>query len=345
MNGGRVGVIERLRDLKKRAFPRGVRRWGTGQAARVFDRTTERDLVRCFEALEIPAGAVVCVHAAMSGFGYLPGGFASVFTALQKAAAGCTAMMPSFPFSDSTLQYLERDPVFERDTTPSQSGALSEAFRKMAGVCRGYHPTHPCLALGPQAAALIAGSENSPTPFGDNSTYGRYSRLPNAVLLLLHTNSTSHVHRLQELVEWPNLFLPGTVPARGCDASGAVRTYQVRIHRPRLPLYPVVPGATGEPRYLWLPDYVLQFPAARREKIFAGLAGTNAVEMLATRQDALQRNGTLKVAACGSGEVMAVDLQRWQARMCEDLRTSFAQWREAYSLEALTEAERKGQLK
>jgi aminoglycoside 3-N-acetyltransferase len=333
-----------MRELKQRAFPKGMRRWGARQTARVLDRTGERDFIRCFGALQIPAGSVVCVHAAMSGFGFLPDGLTSVLSALQKAVPDCTAMMPSFPFSNSTLQYLERDPVFERDTTPSLSGALSEAFRRMPGVVRGYHPTHPCLAFGPQAAALIDGSEHSPTPFGENSTYGRYSRLPNAVLLLLHTNSTSHVHRLQELVEWPNLFLPGTVPARGYDASGAVRTYQVHIHRPRLPLYPVVPGAAGEPGYLWLPDYVLQFPAARREKILARLAGTEAAEMLAARQEALKRDGTLRIAPCGPGEVMVVDLQRWQARMCDDLRRSFAQWQEAYSLEALMEAERKGLL-
>ncbi len=334
-----------LAGAKRRLFPKGVRRWGEFQKARVLERTREADFVRCFESLDMPDEAVICIHAAMSGFGYLTHGMESVFRAVDEAVHDATVMMPSFPFSETTQSYLRDDPLFDRETTPSRSGALSEAFRTMPGVVRGYHPTHPCLAFGPRAHDLIDGSEDCITPFGDDSTYGRYSRMPNAVLLLLHTNSTSHVHRLQELVNWPNLFLPGTAPARGRDPFGAARTYHVNVHRPRLPLYATVDGGRGEPRYLWLPDYVLQFPSARREKILGQLSGTPAADLLDARQKDLIASGVLRVARCGPGEVMAIDLGSWQARMCADLTRSFGEWAAAYSLEALTDADRMGLLR
>ena len=334
-----------LARVKARFFPNGVRRWTEFQRARVLERTSEADFAACFRSLEIPPGAVVCIHAAMSGFGYLCDGMQSVFTALQKTVPDVTLVMPSFPFNGSTVEYLQGEPVFDRARTPSQSGALSETLRKMPGVQRGLHPTHACLALGPRGQELIDGTEESLTPFGDDSTYGRYSRLPNAVLLLLHTNSTSHVHRLQELVAWPNLFLPGAARARGYDASRRIRTYEVRVHRPRLPLFPVVDAGRGERRYLWLPDYAVQFPTAKREQILARLADTPAADLLVTRQRELLDTGVFRVARCGPGEVMAIDLAPWQARMCADLRRSFEDWREAYSLEALSEADRKGLLR
>jgi len=344
LNGGRVRSLEWLRAAKQRAFPKGVRRWAAAQRARVLDRTSERDFRRCFEKLKIAPGSVICVHAAMSGFGYLADGMASVFSALRTAVPDCTVVMPSFPFGDSTAAYLQSDPVFDRDATPSQSGALSEVFRRLPDVRRGYHPTHACLALGPQADSLIDGTEWSRTPFGDDSTYGRYSRLPNTVLLLLHTNSTSHVHRLQELVSWPNLFLPGLVPARGYDSSRQVRTYEVCIHRPRLPLYAVLPATRGDITYLWLPDYAVQFPAECRQRVLARLGDSRATDLLTARQESFVSAGIMTTARCGHGEVMAIDLQPWQTRLCDDLRQSFAEWPDAYSLERLTDAGEKGLL-
>jgi aminoglycoside N3'-acetyltransferase len=345
MKSNQMGPVDRLLATKQRVFPKGVRRWIAHQAARVTTRTSERDFVRCFDKLQIAPGSVICVHAAMSGFGYLPDGIESVFSALQAAVPGCTIMMPSFPFAETMLKYLQADQVFDPLRTPSASGRLSETLRLQPGARRGYHPTHACVALGPRASELLDGAEWSPTPFGDDSTYGRFSRLPEAVLLLLHTNSTSHVHRLQELVEWPYLFLEGSMPARAVGRDGGVRTFQVRVHRPRLPLYAVLPGRDGQPLYLWLPDCTVLFPASRGETVLKRLGPGPAADFLKGRQDEWLRSGVMRKAKCGAGEVMAIDLLPWQARLCDDLRTSFTEWAEAYSLESLTQADKEGLLR
>ena len=112
-----------LQDLKKRAFPKGFRRWGTNTLNRIAHRTSEKDFARAFTKLDIAPGSFICVHAALNGLGYLPGGAVSIFSALQAAVPDCTLMMPSFPFSGTTIQYLEEDPVFDRNRTPSKSAA------------------------------------------------------------------------------------------------------------------------------------------------------------------------------------------------------------------------------
>ncbi len=330
---------------KRRLFPKGVRRWGTRQTARVAHRTSERDFARCFESLRIPPGTVVCVHGAMSGFGHLSDGLGSVFSALQAAVPGCTIMMPSFPFSETMLGYLRSEAVFDPRHTPSACGQLSEALRVQPGARRGSHPTHACVAIGPRARDLIDGTESCPTPFGEDSSYGRFSRIAGARLLLLCTNSTSHVHRLQELANWPNLFLPDTLPARTRDVDGEIRTWQVQVHRPLLPLFVALPGNGDRPVYLWLPDYATLFPNSRERAVLARLGPGSASDMLSVRQAEWLRTGVMRTAACGPGEVMAIDLQPWQARLCQDLRRSLEQWPDAYTLVALEDANRRGLLR
>jgi aminoglycoside N3'-acetyltransferase len=339
-------VIEAIRDLKVRVFPKGIRRWARSNASHLFKRTTERNFTRAFEWLDLDSGSVVCIHAAVSGFGYLPGGPASIIRALRTAYPKCTIMMPSFPFGNTTVSYLETDPVFDPEQTPSASGLLSEVLRCTQGVKRSCHPTHPCIALGPVADELIEGSEDSETPFGPNSTYGRYSRMGNAVLLLLHTNSTSHVHTLQELVKWPNLFLPGLFPARAYDRTRSIRNYRVAVHRPQLPLYVGLPAdKEGENEYLWMPDYVVQFPSERETYIMTGRHSRRTKEMLSARQQMFFKDGVFKKARCGPGEILAIHLIPWQERLCQDMTANLQEYPKFYTEETLLAAKKSGMLK
>ena len=209
---------------KQKTFPKGIRRKLANAGDRLFRRATERKLACAFSRLQIPPGAVICVHSMLSGLGYIVGGPETVIRAIQKAVPDCTILMPTFPFSGSMLDYIDSHPApFDADTTPSRSGLLTETLRKMPGAKRSYHPTHSCAALGPRADELLDGSEWSLTPFGDNSAYGRFTLAKDAYLLLIHTNNTSIVHRIQELVDMPNLFLDGTRMVKGYGQGGELR--------------------------------------------------------------------------------------------------------------------------
>ena len=209
-----------ISNLKRQLFPKGIKRGLRNYQNRLINRTSEKKLVGTFSRLGFEKGAVICIHAMLSGLGYIEGGPQTIFRSLQKVVPDCTILMPTFPFDGSTQQYLANGPIYDKNVTPSKSGLLSETLRLFPGAQRSFHPTHPCVAVGPRAGELIDGSEISKTPFGDDSSYGRYCLMDEAVQLLIHTNSSSIVHRVQEVVNIPNLFQDDLVVAKGIGPDG-----------------------------------------------------------------------------------------------------------------------------
>ena len=70
-------------DLKRRLFPKGVRRTLDDWRRRLFQRVT-RAPDRNHRELEIP-GSWITIHAQLSGLGYLEGGPGSVIDAVHDA--------------------------------------------------------------------------------------------------------------------------------------------------------------------------------------------------------------------------------------------------------------------
>lgn len=313
--------MKSLAELKRQMFPKGIRRELQNLSNRIFRRTTEKKLARAFAQLNIPPGALVCVHSMLSGLGYIVGGPETVIKAIQRAIPGCTIMMPSFPFSGSAKDYVDSGAVYDRDNTPSQSGLLTECLRKMPGAVRSLHPTHPCVALGPRAHELIDGSENSPTPFGDDSTYGRFSADENAYLLLIHTNNTSIVHRIQEMVDMPNLFLEGMYEAVGVNGNGENKSYLVKIHTPKVPLY-VIESADNDLEYIWYPDYVLLFPKSNMDNILSNIKNDKIRFKLNHRFEELTNNDVIKIVKNNDAEIMKVKVDSWLKVLCYDINIS-----------------------
>lgn len=303
--------MKSLAELKRQMFPKGIRRELQNLSNRIFRRTTEKKLARAFAQLNIPPGALVCVHSMLSGLGYIVGGPETVIKAIQRAIPGCTIMMPSFPFSGSAKDYVDSGAIYDRDNTPSQSGLLTECLRKMPGAVRSLHPTHPCVALGPRAHELIDGSENSPTPFGDDSTYGRFSADENAYLLLIHTNNTSIVHRIQEMVDMPNLFLEGMYEARAKDYSGNIKKHYVKLHTPLIPLYVIEQSENGKYETIWFPDYVLLFPEKHKVKTLSRINSQNIKNKLIQRDNDFKANGIYTNVKHNTSEIIAIKNIEW----------------------------------
>jgi aminoglycoside 3-N-acetyltransferase len=337
-------VKDVFRKAKQRCFPKGVRRTANSYINRLIHRATRKSLAAAFSELRLKPGAVICMHSALSALGYLVEGPESVIFALQEAVPGCTIMMPSFPFGETTLKYISADPIYDPVHMPSMSGLLTESMRIMRDTRRSLHPTHPCIALGPAADELIKGSELSETPFGNSSTYGRFSRRDDAVLLLIHTNNTSIVHRFQEIIDMPNLFLPDSYRVRGLDAHGAVQSYSLRVHNPLLPLYVAVARRGEETEYVWFPDYVVQFPADHETQILDRITDAAARQFIKDRQSSFYTSGVFRTARHGQAELLAIRVKPWQDRICQDLRSSLARFGESYRLQTLREAKEKGLL-
>ena len=329
-------------ELKRRWFPKGVRRELTKLGNRAFRRTSRRSLARSLEPLDIAPGSVICVHSMLSGLGFLADGPDGVLGAIQDAVPGCTIMVPTFAIDDTCERYLRTDPVYDPARTPSTSGLLTEVLWRTSGAVRGLHPTHPCAALGPLANDLIDGTESSVTPFGDDSTYGRFAARDDAILLLLHTNNTSLVHRFQEVAGTPNLFLDGLARARSLMPGGAAREFSIAVHRPKLPLYVIERGdAEAERDHVWLPDYSLPAPEYNRERIERRLSD-RTYRFLMDRQRRLLADGTIRTARHRDAELFAIRARDYTAAIVADLGASYLTFADEYELARLEQAERDG---
>jgi aminoglycoside N3'-acetyltransferase len=331
--------------IKSRLFPKGVKRSAKNFSNKIFKRTTEKKLVTTFNHLSMEPGSVICIHAMLSEMGYLVGGPEVIFKSLIQAVPDCTIIMPTFPFDDSTDSYLSQNPIYDKDKTPSKSGLLSETFRNFPGVKRSFHPTHPCSAIGPMADFLIDGSEYSETPFGDESSYGRYCALDNAVQLLIHTNNSSIVHRVQELVNIPSLFEPGVRKAKGSNKYGRVEEYAVKVHTPVIPLFWILPGDGGsEVEYLWSPDYSFLLPDYNRNRVLSKLKSSKAKNLLVDRHQYFFDNDIYRSIKIHDALITVVKVKPWLERICSDLFQSLEMYGRYYSRENLSKMLKQGKL-
>ncbi len=148
---------------------------------------------RLFPDGRLPARPVIMVHSALSAFGHVPLGAATVLEALRRAARDrdMTVVMPAHsdvparPEPSSTGDTDPPPPVeFEPRTTPCAGmGAIAELFRTGSRVRRSAHPLLSFCAEGPRARRLLSGHRPG-TGLGPRSPAGRIAEAPALVLLL-----------------------------------------------------------------------------------------------------------------------------------------------------------------
>lgn len=123
------------------------------------------------EELGITSGATVMVHSSMDELARrVPELNAMKLVELLQSRLGRdgTLLMPTFPFLGLQLHYVETHDTFDPRRTPSQVGLATEVFRRMPGVLRSLHPTHPVAGWGKHARELLA-THHLGSTFGPNS--------------------------------------------------------------------------------------------------------------------------------------------------------------------------------
>ncbi len=156
-----------------RPFVHAVRRvLRRQQLARTLAPVTRDELTRQLDALDLPEEPVFLAHTALKQLGFVEGGAEGVVDALIASIVtrrGGTLMLPSFSIDGSMQATLAAGATFDVRTTPSNLGAIPEAFRRRPGVRRSIHPTHSFAALGPRAAWLTEAHHQCGTSFGPGS--------------------------------------------------------------------------------------------------------------------------------------------------------------------------------
>jgi aminoglycoside 3-N-acetyltransferase len=201
--------------------------------------------------LGVARGDVVMVHSSFARFEGFSGSLGDAIRLLQEAVGPEGALLlPTLPFSDSAIEYARTNPVMDVKRTPSRMGIMPEIFRRLPGVRRSLHPTHPVAGWGARATRLLDGHRSAPTPCGAGSPFAKLIAADAKVLLLgVDVRSMTFYHYLEEELEATMPFSPFTTEQFTLsvrDADG--QTWPVSVR-----LYDAVVGAQRDVR-LMVPD-------------------------------------------------------------------------------------------
>lgn len=175
-------------------------------------KPTAADFKNALAAAGARPGDILLLHSHLPAFGLTEGGpEALIGAALEWLGPGGTLAMPAF-----TLSY-PRTRTFDLAKTPSEMGALTEAFRLRPGTLRSRHPIHSLCVAGARAREIA--DAWAPSSFGPGSAF---EKLHDADALLVcagvGAERLTFVHFVEERVGVPYRGLkhyPGTVVMDG----------------------------------------------------------------------------------------------------------------------------------
>jgi aminoglycoside 3-N-acetyltransferase len=148
--------------------------------------------------------------------------------------------MVSIPFRGSAYDYLSLNKPFHVKKTISMMGLVTEMFRRREGTLRSLHPTHPVLAYGRDAAALIADHEHCLFPCGPGSPFDKFRKLNGKILFFdVSFGAITFFHHVEDLFKdrlpFPvyddRLFSVTTIDARGTNHVVQTRTFSRTVAR------------------------------------------------------------------------------------------------------------------
>jgi len=297
---------------------------------------TRERITKTLRELDLSTGDLVCVHSSFSSLGYVEGGPGTLIEALEEVVGTSgTIMMPTFSMGSSMLSYLESGEIFDVSKTPSKVGAVTETFRKWPGVIRSLHPTNSVAAKGPLAHELLAGHQHSAKPFGLETPFGRLAPFGGKILMI-NTHIHSFLHHVQDLVDFPNLYLDGTRIARVVDDKGVESTIETQVMRVRVPYYLILPGSDGfQEDYAILHDYALIFPESREPALRkAGFRLHNHPEIW-ERRKRLEAKRIFRTADLGAARVGLLQAASFLHELRPEMESLLTHFRTSYDVERI----------
>jgi aminoglycoside 3-N-acetyltransferase len=222
-----------LRRLRKQQLKRLLVRARNTSASRFFPFDSAA-LAKTIAQVGVAPGDVVFAHVAYDQFAGFTGGPGDVIRVLQEAVGtGGTLLMPTLPFRGTVLDYVARGQVTDLRRTPSAMGLVTEIFRRMPGVTRSIHPTHPVALWGAQAAALAQDHHRAETPCGKSSPFLRLLDCDGKILFLgANFDTMTFYHGVEEILAPSMPFSPFTAESfelRTRDAGGTMWTTRTRL--------------------------------------------------------------------------------------------------------------------
>jgi aminoglycoside 3-N-acetyltransferase len=143
------------------------------------------------------------VHSGIKAFAGFSQGAAAIIRVFEDAVgSGGTLLMPAFSMQGSALEFVRGGKTFDVRRTPSQTGMLTEVFRRSPGVLRSIHPTHSVAVWSKEAAWWIQDHHLAGTPCGRATPFFRLlERGGKIVLAGVDVSALTFYHCVEELLE------------------------------------------------------------------------------------------------------------------------------------------------
>jgi len=234
---------EQQRDLQilsvahvKKRLKSSLKQWRVS-----FDRTwypfTPADFRDALEVIGIRFGDTLLVHSSYDAFRGFRGKPSDIIVKLQEAVGPAgMIMMPTMPFTGTAVEYARNNPVLDVRRAPSRMGLLTEIFRRLPGVVRSPHPTHPVAIWGDAARTVASEHYRARTPCGRTSPFEHLLKREGKILLLgTGIEVLTFYHFVEEELEdlLPSSpFTDELFSLRVVDADGSVFPCETRLFDP-----------------------------------------------------------------------------------------------------------------
>ena len=129
---------------------------------RALHRTSARSvdadrLVSDLRGAGVRTGDTLCVHSSLASVGKVDGGAETVIRALMTAVGDRgTILMPAYGTAEAAIRASLEDRPIDLRTESSQTGKITETFRRTPGVLRSSHPFSSICAWGAKAEFVTA---------------------------------------------------------------------------------------------------------------------------------------------------------------------------------------------
>jgi aminoglycoside 3-N-acetyltransferase len=170
------------------------------------------ELKALLHRLGVAPGDVVMVHSSFDRFEGFQGSLRDAMQVLQDAVGSEGGLlMPTLPFSGNAVEYVKTNAILDVKRTPSRMGFMTEIFRRLPGVSRSLHPTHPVAGWGAKAARLLESHRSARTPCGAGSPFEKLVEADGKLVLLgVSIRTMTFYHYLEEDLEARMPFSPFT---------------------------------------------------------------------------------------------------------------------------------------
>lgn len=171
-----------------------------------FETTSKDQLIHDFRVLGIHEGDLLWVHSSLKSLGKVQRGADTVINALLEALGPRgDLVMPAFYESFVSMESQKDKPGFHPDLSPSETGRITEVFRKRPGVLHSLHPTHRTAAYGPNNE-LFTKNHARTSPFNREGPFGKLFERDCKILFLgCGLGPNSFLHAYEDWLDMPYL--------------------------------------------------------------------------------------------------------------------------------------------